>query len=1038
MDETPDPRPLPFPHVDPYTHNAPAPIPLPVPDGLGVEQPDDEPCCDDGDADPFAGLESREARFGNEVTAELNANQAALDELIEGLIKDVTDTLDESAAALNSLQDELIGAADLVLSETGTQWNKFINKFTSDTARTLMQNEGELLNANFQIPYSWVDQANALAGDWVQMLASAVPVMGPYLGVDATPPDVPAYNFQQVADGTVGATVPDLGPVPLNLPSVPVSDVPTSWNLPAVVELPPTPPTPTPPTRVTANCDDRNINVTVVVPPIVVPGLPTCGKPSTLLNPISPPPFNIQGGGGGAGGGGGMPPIVEEDKEYPPPINNPKPGTVGPGLTGGPPANIQGADPEFRQQSYQNVPDTTVPPIPVVTMPGQASSLLAPDATSISYVKGNAGIYWNDLSSCELAGKLAANVAGAERPQEQKEGARALDEAIKNLLPFGTGAYDWTTRKGRELWGPDAYNWFADRWDKNIGWGAESLVGIGAATVARISAEQLSPTSTPNPKAAIYYASRLGVARAAESKLHIPMSYLYTSDEYMLKFSNPQELPNQIRTDQAFLDGQIDENLWVCWTRANGNLPEPARRVMLADQARPNLSELITLYRRGVIDEQGLAVRARSERVLQPAYIKEWLEASKALPTQSDLIRFMVRDAADDAVAAKYGYDTDFDQKYTAQMKAWAKALGLDDQYFKMSWRSHWEIPSWTQLTEMLARLRPDRPQVTEWDDKTRGMTPREAIAQNGSRPLVVTEADVKEALEINDLAPGWVQKQIEVSYTPINRTDSVRAYMIGAFNEERLYHAFRDVRYSERDARTLVEFYKQDKARRVRNISGVWSIKKIVRYYKAAVISRDTAAELLQPLQPNRAGVDEILNAADLELQADIRATNIKGLRRGFMVGEYSEPEVYGSLKLWQLDDAQAARLAKLWTVERDTRFKMPTVAQIAAWVKAKLIGVEQARIRLKNFGYKQEDADRIILKALAWDFDDEVPTPDELSDAITTAVKNQKEAREKSDTWLGRMAQTAEATLRRVRAEQKRRLTPDERTKWNPLTIP
>ena len=341
-------------------------------------------------------------------------------------------------------------------------------------------------------------------------------------------------------------------------------------------------------------------------------------------------------------------------------------------------------------------------------------------------------------------------------------------------------------------------------------------------------------------------------------------------------------------------------------------------------------------------------------------------------------------------------------------------------------------------MGEMLARLRPDRPEMEEFDAKLAGVEPNLQNLAEANRPLFVTPADVAEALQVDDMAPGWVPKLMEISTNPINRTDAVRAFMIGAFDEKRLYHAFRDVQYSERDAKTLVEFYKQDKARRNRNLSGTWSIRKTLGYFKKAAITREEARVQLRPMFPSEKAVDETLDAAELEIAAEVKQTQLRGLRRGYMFGEFTRSAAIQLMRQWGMDATQADRTLLVWEVERDSRFKQPTVAMLTKWHKNGVIDVEEFRRRLVNLGYKLVDADRIVAAALKLDFADGPPTEEELSATIAESIKSQKEARRQNDTWLARQVKALEASIRRVRAEQFRRLDQEGRNQWNPLTIP
>jgi hypothetical protein len=84
------------------------------------------------------------------------------------------------------------------------------------------------------------------------------------------------------------------------------------------------------------------------------------------------------------------------------------------------------------------------------------------------------------------------------------------------------------------------------------------------------------------------------------------------------------------------------------------------------------------------------------------------------VPPPSDLILMAVREAFDDQVAGEFGLDANF----PAPFATYGRQIGIDEQWAKRYWRSHWNLPSTEQGFEMFhrgelsrassARVRPD------------------------------------------------------------------------------------------------------------------------------------------------------------------------------------------------------------------------------------------------------------------------------------------------------------------------------------------
>lgn len=934
--------------------------------------------------------------------------------VLDALIQDASLPLLEAQSLVGSALDEIVGTTDQQLLGANQDLQKFISAFIKVTYKVLDGAKNQALSAGAVVPYSTLDMGPLVEGDPLTLAGTAFPVLGSMLGMTPAEPD-PVWKVP--SDGDTPGDPPTWYAPTEPAPFIVTNGYPVAT--PGSVPMPTVGPTPyptAPGTTVTTTAPHQGgpINVTVVVPPIAVNQAAACPAPNvTVTCPPAGTPFQ------------GTPPralIADGVVKYSIPTNQ-WVYTSAPAAPGGPDVVPLAAP----------VPPTSSPPTSPPPPTGH-SILVAPLPVAGTGESSTEAVNWGAMDACEDAHTAASGIqlpTVPTGPTEQAGLAGTLADAM-----FGDGAAGLAKKQFGGAWG--SWSLQVDEWAKTAQ-GLGETVDVFFGKVGRGVAGALLPGGgKQNPAAAAYYGARLGLAGTAELATHVPFTYLYQSDMYMLQYSNPQFLPTQIRVDSAYLANTIDDGTWTCWTRALGNHPEPARRVMLGDQTRPGLMDIISLHRRGHITEKDLYTRLREMGVLDTNYVREYLAVTKVLPTQSDLIRFMVRDSADDKVAERYRYDDGFTDKYTGQMKEWAKALGLDDTYFRYSWRAHWDIPSYTQLVEMIARLRPDRLEVKEWADTFGRLTEPGDIKAAPKKPPVVERADVVQALQVNDMAPGWIDPLIAVSYTPINRTDAVRAYMMGAFTDEQLYDSFLNTRYSERDARLMLDFYRKDKARRLRNVSGSWSARKVMRYYKGGLLTEQEAKALLADVLPNLHLVNVTIHEAQLEMQADQRAQMIKATKRGFILGEYTADQVRRQLEKWGVEAAAVKRLIDLWTVERDGRLKQPTVAMLGKWVAKSIITVEECQRRLRNLGYGAADSDRIIAAALKWQYEEGPPTEEELGLDVQAEITSQKMAKKSTPENLDARLRTVLAEARRIHQELTRRALNAGTPEPEPVAIP
>ena len=492
--------------------------------------------------------------------------------------------------------------------------------------------------------------------------------------------------------------------------------------------------------------------------------------------------------------------------------------------------------------------------------------------------------------------------------------------------------------------------------------GTPATLAEGAWSAVYDLFDALDPKVIQHLGTAKYLGGRLGMATWCQRITGFPAEYLFQGELYSYQYANPQYLPTQPSVDSLYLRGRIDEEAWTCYTRALGNIPDIARDVRNISQAQPDYNQIVQLYLRKELTPVEFYDRMRKIGFVEPDHTNEILTLATQLPTQSDLLRMMVRDAAREDIVEKYKYDTDFDKVFVGKLRDWSEAQGVPAEVFKFFWRSHWVIPSNTQLYEMGQRFRPDRPEVENWDSIAALIGIPAATAQLGPRPYVVTQEDIRQALQVNDQAPSWIPGLIGISYNPMTRTDAVRAFEIGAISDVDLYHRMRDVGYNEADARTLVDFYVQQANRRASNATGVLTIRKIVKLYKGYAMTRGDAEGELKRLIKEDTRVAALLDGAERERVYEHQAKMIGILKKRFMTGLVSDQDIGIDLGGAGVQPIDQAALLRRWSDEKRSVDKAPTAAQLCKWFKLRLITVDEYRARLVGMNYTADDVVRIM----------------------------------------------------------------------------
>ena len=263
-------------------------------------------------------------------------------------------------------------------------------------------------------------------------------------------------------------------------------------------------------------------------------------------------------------------------------------------------------------------------------------------------------------------------------------------------------------------------------------------------------------------------------------------------------------------------------------------------------------------------------------------------------PQPQDFIRFAVRDTFNDAVVSEYGYDNDFP---SAILEKTAQA-GISEEWMKHFWRAHWEMPSVQMGYEMLHRD-------------------------------IITTEQLTLLLRISDVAPTWIPRLIEMSYSPYTRVDTRRLFVDGVITREEVKRNYKDIGYDEEHAEKLTEWtcksITAEKKEKTRDLTE----SKIMQAYTYGEKSADETKELLTGLNYDEEETALIIALADYQMTFDELDQEWKVLKAEYLAGIVSDStagERMAELKLPQRQQEKWLRQLK----------REAYLAEVAAFVKA------------------------------------------------------------------------------------------------------
>lgn len=479
---------------------------------------------------------------------------------------------------------------------------------------------------------------------------------------------------------------------------------------------------------------------------------------------------------------------------------------------------------------------------------------------------------------------------------------------------------------------------------------------------------------------------------------------------YAEAYKCPWLLPTSAEARSLFLTGVIPYDVAIRLGRFNGLCDSSQSGLIDASQSRLLPSEAVSALRRGLWSRERAEREIRARGYLDPQALALQEQLSQFVPGPSDLIRFVVRDAADQKEVDRFDLDAEFNLKYLdadPRIRAWAQAQGVPDEVVRFYWRAHWEIPSPTQLGEFWRRLR-----IPEAPDPAIA----EEIGLTGSIPswsprfnpeLRVGVDSINAALAQQDILPFWRNRFRETQYLPLTRVDVRRAYDLGIVGIDDVYESLIQDGYSNGNAATLAKFAYVEKrkgisstlpikqlssgeiseeeareeliregylvadvekiTRRIsrKRLREAYSLPEFVDYVEGSIGLDDLKEELTDRLYTVDQ-IEEIIGRANRKIRVRFRAGCTEELQTRFNWGELDKRTAVESLKSLGWNDESARAMVESWACRRAVGDRLSTVRQLLTWLELGLISEKDFRDRSARLMIPRDDQNRILAQAV------------------------------------------------------------------------
>jgi hypothetical protein len=325
------------------------------------------------------------------------------------------------------------------------------------------------------------------------------------------------------------------------------------------------------------------------------------------------------------------------------------------------------------------------------------------------------------------------------------------------------------------------------------------------------------------------------------------------------------------------------------------------------------VADIISAYRHKEISEEEYHNLLRLHGIDERA--RKYFEiATKIYPSLSDLVRFAVREVFNNSVVSRFKYSEDMPQQFIEE----AKKLGMDEEYAKMYWYAHWELPSVTLGIEMFRRG-------------------------------IISKDEFSELLKLHDIAPAWREKIIEVLYELPTRVDLRRMYRIGVVDENYVYNTYLKLGYDQETAKALTKFTILTEGDEERNLSKA----EILNMFEEGIIDEERTLNLIVSIGYSETSAKLIIATKKVEIARKRLKDNIDEIKQRFIANEISEETLHDQLIALGISEAKTANLIKQFKREKAKQAKLLDKDEYIKAYKSKIIDEQELLDYLARLGY-------------------------------------------------------------------------------------
>ncbi len=297
--------------------------------------------------------------------------------------------------------------------------------------------------------------------------------------------------------------------------------------------------------------------------------------------------------------------------------------------------------------------------------------------------------------------------------------------------------------------------------------------------------------------------------------------------------------------------------------------------------------------------------------------VQAFAEILKIIPGPSDLIRMAVREAWDDNVASKFGYDANFPAEFAES----AEKIGLSTEWAQKFWRAHWELPGVREGFDMLHRR-------------------------------IIDKSELELLLRVRDIPSFWSERLIKLSYDPYTRVDVRRMYTAGVLTEKAVFDTYLDLGYDEEHANKLTEWTINEFGQEGRELTKSDALAS----YTDNVITLDEVNNLLDALGYDPYEIAVLVARADLKKQQRFEKEFVENVRVGYVGKRLNDTDVISKLNTLNPPSGFVEERLLIWRLQRERAITRPSKTDLQKLWLANIINDGQLKDEMLQKNYTNQ----------------------------------------------------------------------------------